>query len=45
MVYEEWLDEYFGDNPRAIDGEDLHEAWNAGWQAGVDYIRMGGSFK
>jgi hypothetical protein len=49
MVYEDWLHDYFQHEPEewecALDGEDLHEAWNAGWEAGVEYIRNGGSFK
>jgi hypothetical protein len=45
MVYEDWLQDYFGSDVRPIDGDDLLEAFNAGWEAGVEYIRIGGSFK
>lgn len=47
-MFEDWLQGYFSGEECwecAIDGEDLNAAFNAGFQAGIDYIRQGGSFK
>ena len=47
MTFEEWLADFasrHGGCDRTED-EHLEEAWHAGWDAGVDYIARGGSFK
>lgn len=44
MIYEDWLREYYKDND-TWEWEDMEEAFNAGFQAGIEYVRQGGSFK
>lgn len=47
MTFEDWLDEYLvGKNQvHGWTTDDLHEAWDAGWDAAEDYFARGGSFK